>query len=316
MIQTVYLQGGDFKAKNWSFFLRGKVKFFVSLKDQYQMFLRCRAGDLVIYRYQNNDSRLLVCMLEYLLLISSLVKSRLCDIKIVWICHNVDQDTSPFYKVIEKSRRKLLFKMASLVLVLDPALKKYVNATIVDTITFGKKNDGRVTEIVLQQIRDFSSSRDVVILIASQDGLKYRSFERVPILHKQLGKKYGRVGFVLAGISRERMYDATIEKDVMRIFEQNLDESAIANYVNFIYRENDDLSIPYTLYAAATAKIPLLTKKGSILSEVVARENIGLDVEDLCATVSLPESFDFESFWESHSWETLAKILTERGFVR
>lgn len=311
----IFLQGTDFKAREWSAHIRQEVHSFTSLRDLAHMLLVSMRGDVIVYRYQNNDSRLAVAILEVMLLILTLIKSKLFGVAIVWICHNVDAETSPHFRLMARFRRFLLAYFSRLVLVLDPLFVQHAPGRKVRAISFGKKRAVHTPEDVCDQVKSFSEEHDLTILIASQDGLKYRSFSSIPEISSRLTPEFGRVGFVVAGMSADRKFSDELSKSILRISARQLDESLLSPYVDFVYRENHDISMPYTVYAAATARIPLLTRRTNILASVVEREGLGVSFEDLSKSTKRHRPCAFELFLSSHEWDSLAAVLIQERIL-
>ena len=106
VVKSVYFQGCDEKARRWTEFFSVPVNNFIA-----QRYVVCVielfVQRFVVFRYQNNPSRLIPTF-AILTLCLLLVKAYFFNISIVWICHNVDQDTSPHFKWLEGLRRFLL----------------------------------------------------------------------------------------------------------------------------------------------------------------------------------------------------------------
>ena len=83
--------------------------------------------------------------------------------------------------------------------------------------------------------------------------------------------------------------------------------------VNYVYRENADISIPYTIYAAATAGIPVITSDDSLLAEIVLREGIGLTIGMLSSEYEI--KYDFDGFLGRHRWSSLKEALNREGIL-
>ena len=85
-----------------------------------------------------------------------------------------------------------------------------------------------------------------------------------------------------------------LEAVILRVDEPNSARD-LSDLVNYVYRENADISIPYTIYAAATAGIPVITSDDSLLAEIVLREGIGLTIGMLSSEYEI--KYDFDGFW-------------------
>ena len=313
MIKSVYFQGCDEKARRWTEFFSVPVNNFVSLKDMWYVLLNCSSNDLVVFRYQNNPSRLIPTFAILSTLCLLLVKAYFFNISIVWICHNVDQDTSPHFKWLEGLRRFLLGRCADIVFVLDPLFVNYCSRSDAIPITFGPKTDGTTRPKTILAAEDLAQSVDRIILIAGQDGGKYKAFQRIPELYDCFSTMGLRAGFITAGMAPDRSFSKPLEAVILRVDEPNLCERDLSDLVNYVYRENADISIPYTIYAAATAGIPVITSDDSLLAEIVLREGIGLTIGMLSSEYEI--KYDFDGFLGRHRWSSLKEALNREGIL-
>lgn len=310
----IFIQGDDAKAKNWTAFFSVPVKHFRTIRDMIGVLRESRRGDVLIFRYQNNPRRLLAALAVGLVLFSQLVKARLAGMRVVWICHNVDQETQPYFKPIERWRRRLLARFADAVYVLDPLFVQYCVRSDAKAITFGPKEGGKVSSANLSAIENLADRTDDIILIAGQDGGKYMGFARIPEIEARFCTLGRSAGFVVAGMSPDRRFTDEIESRLLRIVESNIDERKLSQLVSYIYRENADISVPYTIYAAASASIPVLTKEETLLEEIVERERIGTSLASLNINEQ-EQNFDFVGFLERHSWISLHDALIRDGIL-
>ena len=193
--------------------------------------------------------------------------------------------------------------------VLDPAFVTHCTRSDAKPISFGIKEGGEVSSANRAQIEKLAQRVDRVVLIAGQDGGKYKAFCRIPEVYSHFSKLGLTVGFVCAGMAQSRSFGSRIEQNLLRIVEPNLRESELSHLVDYIYRENADISVPYSIYAAATAEIPVLTRDDNILAEIVQRERIG-------TVLGQPEErpnrqYDFKGFLKRHDWRSLRNRLYE-----
>ena len=256
--------------------------------------LHCSSKDLLIFRYQNNPAKLIPALAVLSVLCLLLLKAYFFNITIAWICHNVDQDTSPNYKWLERLRRLVLAQRADIVFVLDPLFVKYCARSDAVPITFGPKADGTTRPETILAAEDLAQSVDRIILIAGQDGGKYKAFQRIPELYDCFSKMGLRAGFITAGMAPDRLFPKALEAVILRVEEPNLSERDLSNLVHYVYRENADISILYTIYAAATAGIPVITSDDSLLAEILRRERIGLTASMLSSEYEV--KYDFDDF--------------------
>lgn len=307
----IFFQGRDAKARNWAAHFREQVVFFTASRDLLHVLRSARRGDVVIFRYQNNKPSLPATLVQAALVLLTVARTRLARITLVWICHNVDQDTSIYFKRIERLRRAALMRFADVVLVLDSAFLPYVARHDARVISFGEKRDGAVLGENRARIAALADNVDRLILIAGQDNRKYKSFARIPEVAARFAEEQLQAGFIVAGMDPDRRFTPQIEARLLRIDEPNLRESELTAHVDFIYRENADISVPYTIYAAATAKIPVLTRRGNILERILQREGIGMCLDE--DIVTKERRYDFVGFLERNKWDSLSKTLRDIG---
>lgn len=310
-VGTVYMQGRDTKAAKWTQEFYAPVSPFTTLRDMLQMLVKSKRGDVLVYRYQNNPPKLVAALAVTTVLMAQLLKAYLWGMPVIWICHNVDQDTLPYHKELERLRRHLLTWRARLVFVLDPLFVEHCARRDAIAISFGLKYSGSVSAETAKAVADLATRVDRVILIAGQDGGKYKSFERITELHREFAEFGLRAGFVTAGMASKRQFDPAVEANVLRIDEPDLDERVLAADIDFVYRENDDISMPYTVYSAATAGIPVLTNDNSVLAKILERERIGLSRSQLDRAGD--QYFDFAGFLLRHRWDSLQRALLKEG---
>lgn len=308
---SVYFQGCDAKARQWGEHFSVPIHNFVTLRDMVKMLWSSGANDVLVFRYQNNPPKLRSALAVLVVLYLVLLKARAYKMAVVWICHNVDQDTLPHHKWIERIRRRLLARRADLVFVLDPFFVKHCVRPDAIPITFGPKKDGSTGAETIASIKDLAQQVDRVILIAGQDGGKYKAFQRIPELHNHFRALGFRAGFVTAGMAADRSFPAELEADLLRIDEPNLWETDLCDLVHYVYRENADMSIPYTIYAAATAGIPVITLDDSLLAMILLRERIGQPIGML--STEGESTYDFEGFLARHHWSSLQSALAKAG---
>lgn len=308
---SVYFQGRDAKAQQWVEHFSVPVHHFETLRHMLEILWSSGANDVLVFRYQNNPPKLLSALAVLIVLYLVLLKARAYKMAVVWICHNVDQDTLPHHKWIERIRRRLLARRADVVFVLDPFFVKHCMRPDAMPITFGRKMDGSTRAETIASIKDLAQRVDRVILIAGQDGGKYKAFQRIPELQDHFRALGIRAGFVVAGMAADRSFSTEVEVNILRICEPNLRESDLRELVHFVYRENADISIPYTIYAAATAGIPVITSDDSLLAKILLRERIGKPIGMLSSEGE--SAYDFEDFLVRHDWGSLQAALAKAG---
>lgn len=310
---VVYLQGRDFKARKWAEHFSGKVVYFSKLSEYWMVARRLRKGDSIVFRYQNNAASLTTTIATTVTLAAVILFARFKGGRLFWICHNVDRETSSHWSMIAGFRRTLLLACAESIFVLHPLFQTYLKRKS-KAISFGLKEFGAMRDETVAEIENFARSLDTVVLMAGTDGVKKNTtFDRIPELADELVKAGKNPGFVLAGVSPQREFPGSLRHRIFVSREKDISEDRLARSVSFVYKELSDISIGYTIYAAASAKIPVVSRKGSILEQVVRYEGIGLSLEDWLAGRNIPTTEGFESFLERNQWNSLARELESRG---
>ena len=83
-----------------------------------------------------------------------------------------------------------------------------------------------------------------------------------------------------------------------------LEESQLSKYIDYVYRNNEDISIPYSIYSSAFSNTPIITYSEP-LSKILEREKIGTHIHK----IGNNSKFDFEAFKENKSWKDLYESI-------
>lgn len=310
---TIFLQGRDFKAKKWAEHFGDDVVFFSKLSEYWAVLCRFRKGDSIVFRYQNNAASLTTTIATTATLGVLILVARLKGVHVFWICHNVDRETSSHWPMLAGVRRSLLLACARSVFVLHPLFKTYLKRECT-AISFGEKEFGVMQDDTLAEIDEFGKSFDTVVLMAGTDGVKKNTtFDRIPELANDLIVAGKNPGFVLAGVSPLREFPEYLKHRICISREKNISEDRLKPTISFVYKELSDISIGYTIYAAATAKIPIISLAGSVLERVVQCEKVGLSLQDWLEGRNIPTDEDFESFLNRNRWDSLAREMESHG---
>lgn len=236
-------------------------------------FLRLSGRKCLIFRYMSSEQKLSTDIKYTGLIVALGLLQKALNIDIYWIMHNIDRETIDTRPVLTRIRRAALKRAARKIFVTDSFFKEkyFPDDARVGAISFGEKRGGAISRENLQKIRNLSQSYDLVALCLGAKGDKYTHFTRLPRL-TQLAAQHGRsLAFILPDHAQ---YEG---ENAIHIDEPNIDEKAIAPYVDFVYRINADVSMPYTLYAACSAGIPIVTARESFTYEIIQRYGIGFD---------------------------------------
>lgn len=266
------IQGSDFKARNWMAPFGKKARFFSTARELINL-LRLSGDKCLIFRYMNSDKSLSTDI-KYTLLVVLICTFRFFfRIRIYWVLHNIDAETVDLFPWLTRIRRCSLMWASTKVFLTDAFFKeRFFSANNkVEAISFGPKLDGDVSSKNLKQIIRLKKKYDLVALCLGAPGDKYVHFERLTMLSKYAADNGLSIAFILP------KHTSPPGIHCLHIDELNIDEKIIAPYVNFIYRINNDLSMPYTIYAACDAKIPIVTAKGFFTFDIIENYGIGFD---------------------------------------
>lgn len=304
---TYIIQGSDFKARRWMEPFGAKAQFFISAQDLLRILIR-PGRKHVIFRYQNSSPRMVSDLAYTLVIVMIAAIRRLIKTEIYWIMHNIDRETVDKFPVLTRIRRAILTRSSRLVLVTDPMFKsKFFPATEkVRSISFGPKSDGVIDERTLDKIAELREEYDLVAMCLGAVGDKYVHYRCLEHL-TALAAQHGRA--LLLILPAHSNYEG---KNAIKINETNIDENALTQYVDFIYRINDDISMPYTVYAACGAQIPLVTGRNYFTFDIVKSYGIGFSEEEyfLASETEITRTKQkMKEFMDSRTWRSLADVL-------
>lgn len=286
-----------------------RVDYFVSAQDLIRLLFKPGPKRL-IFRYQNSVRNVLSDSAYTLIIVLIAVFSRPLNVELYWILHNIDKETIDKYPRLTLIRRWILDRYCRAIFVTDPLFKDrfFRDSDRHHTITFGPKDNGSVSIENLAAISEARRRFDIVALCLGAKGEKYRHFDRLQYL-TQLASEHGKS--ILFIVPRHVVHSGD---NVLAIDEDNLDERQVAPYVDLVYRVNEDISMPYTVYAACEAQIPIVTSRDFFTYEIIQTYGIGFSEEEYF--VAMQKDIDqvkknMAKFMESRQWDSLAKAMRQ-----
>ncbi|MGF1853490.1 glycosyltransferase [Vibrio satsumensis] len=286
--------------------------------------------DAVIVRYMNDNRNILLSLALFLSRYLTFIILSFFSVKIVWFCHNIDKETKEFYPFLTKIKRNYLLKKSEKIYVMDEllvpvAVKQFPQyANKIDYICFGvrqsnyrrnkKSNNGKLIS-VFEGLRD--KGEVYIGFCPTNSGNKYLHIDYAPDLVNKAKEAGIELYLVMVGDLKTHI-NTNIDlatkisknKNIILIDEfvdYNADE--IGKYIDFYWRGLDDQSISYSLYEAATQRVPILAIDVGFVGEAVAHYNLGevvdIDMADLRSKLLLLESWNSayaDEFLEKHSW--------------
>ena len=310
---------GDFKFKNWASALPAAT--FKSSQGTYASFLALIfysifSGKRVIvfYRYLNVKKCFLQELLKLLLDCIVFFLGILRIIEIRWIMHNVNEETYSRYAMIVSVKRSVLSRVARRVFVTSESLVDQVsiNRGSIDVISFGREvntDEKKIgTNELNRKIRIWKSSLETeptyVGIVTRWTDKENESLKLINIALKNNNR--GTIGIVYLGKKTGIENNSLLEINVrIPYFLKELN-------VDFVFKTLSDKSLPYTMYSAATAAIPIISSKNSFFSSDLKKYCLGNYAESYNEIISIIENYDKscgEKYLNDFSWKRGAKAL-------
>lgn len=294
----------------------------------------------VVFRYLNDYPQLWKTALR---LVSEAVCVLICwllRVPIIWICHNVDQESASYYPAITWMRRTMMQRFARRIFVTDQLLVEKATEVLssrrseIDVITFGQyirdslNADSHlftraVQERTIEWRTNSGANGDVVMvgLCAGSPSKKMVHYGKIPELIENAGKCGFDVRLVIAGPIGDFLkahhpdaYDFIINSD--RVFFWDgfvpIAEHDIAPYIDFYWRAYADYSVPFSVYSAASVGKPILALDVGFLPIMVRNYRLGAVVARDMSNVG--EALDYIRSWSpDHAREFLSQHTWHGG---
>jgi hypothetical protein len=304
----------------------------------------------VVFRYLN-DRKSWFKSVSFL--ISDLLIYGLCSlfqIKIHWILHNIDKESSINFPTMIKHRRRWIASKAKKIFVIDQLLVELAKEAFpdhknkIDHISFGRYSSGMIARKIkplaissnrecmnfsfslfdelIDVVKSVRPDYDLIAFCGGRYSKKRMNFQELPNLVE--GAKKANLKFLMILVSDfsrtedKRLFDYCTEaSDIM--FVNNLlemNEFAFQGLIDFYWNGYSDISIPYTVYTAATLEIPVISYDSGILPKVVSHYKIGevvkadySNLESLSRRVRDKDNYAFSEFLELNYWNKTADKL-------
>ena len=286
-----------------------------------------------VFRYLNDYSSLFKSALVFVCFVATLVLCRAFNIRVVWLCHNINSETNNHFPRITDIKRRMLLRIASEFAVTSPLLKAHFE------LFFGKKarfvfpiqsdwdakNKAGSKELI-QNTLDYrdrylkgTSVRIGLCVTSVADKcahfVKYREIldtfnkERINVVIVFVGDftRYNDVDYVASLIKDQRQDLLVFDRKI------DFDERTVAASFDFIYRSLSDISFSQSFYNSAFVGVPLLTNDVGLGAEIVRKYKVGYvfsskdlssnKVDDFIGSLSC----DWSSFLNDHDLSTCLK---------
>lgn len=353
----VLFSNDDFKFKMWKVALEEEYGYSCRASKEGLMvlvllplLLKRGRVESVVFRYLN-DRDSLIKSITFLL--SDVLTCTLCyffQIKVHWVLHNIDKESSVNFPALVKFRRKLVATNARKIYVTDELLLDLARESLpdfkdkIDHISFGRYSPGMITRNVDHNIvssdmelMNFSLSHfdeltemikrlrpeyDLIAFCGGRFSKKRINFKELPNLVKAV--KATNIRFLMVVVSDfspaedEELFEyCTTTRDIM--FVNNLmemNEFDFQGLIDFYWSGYSDISIPYTIYTAATLEIPILSYDSGILPKVVSHYKIGevvnrdySNLSTLLKKLKDKSDYNFVTFLDRNFWRKTADKL-------
>lgn len=286
----------------------------------------------VIVRYLNDYPAFLKTAARLLVEIISLSLCWVFSVRVVWICHNLDRETKAHFQFISRIRRTFITRIAYRILLTDEVLIDYaaqsgVPREKVRAISFGAPppiqslaTPERRPEERIKRWLDEEPGR-INIFVGGTYEEKTLHFALVPRLCQEATQAGLRLNVVVCcaslptSIRNEIVRSSSPFARVLIVSERfQFDEKRLLPAFDYNLKVYGDFSTPYSIYASALYKLPLLTFGGGIVADFVTRYSLGVALPSIASISSLRRdmpSFKPKEFLESHTWSSLKCALLE-----
>lgn len=297
----------------------------------------------VCFRYLNDYPSLLKSLVRLLTDLSTVYIALLFRVRILWISHNVGKQTEEYFPRLVHVRVRAVIRHAKHIFVTDPLLvglaaRAYnIETERFATICFGappidrgrgEKDQMAFIHEALQWRRRIlrkDESAHFAIWIGSFAEKTCSGIRAMRGLHA-ISKRVGTpVYFIVVGPTIEQLNNELGppyqgQKAAPFVFSSNgplsLSPHLWAEIAEFVWRPLSDLSVPYTAYCAAEARLPYFCEPKTFLAEFLTVHGLGGGLEQsedgvrralTLARQWAPKYAD--EFLNAHSWCNGARAL-------
>lgn len=344
----------DQKTLNWGSIIEKKYNLatfelryhpFFHFVEVFLISLKSRSRPIYVFRYLGDYPDIPRTLIRVIADVLTIMACFVCGGHVRWVAHNVDKETFTNYSKVLWLRRHIIGLVSKKVYVTDelllPAAKIYlgVKSEKLGVAPFGidesPVNENFSTKVA-ESIRGAKTAMHSVRLVGLCATAAATKCEHIYEMNQLLDKlnKDGIFTLIVLICDFRSVQDVDLERilNELRLREDvicfskggRISERFLRDSVDFLYRSLSDMSIPYTLYNAAQARIPVLTHNVGLTGSLIRHTGIGVIWEDLQehTTHSLSEALSnlsdvkFEDFLISRSWEKGADALVDGVLIR
>jgi len=346
-MKTLIVQKDDVKSKKWR---EGAASFGLDVIAQkgspirgplflLKTVIHKKKPNGYVIRYLNDYPSFFKTIIRTGSEIFLITACRLLQVKLFWICHNVDKETNRSYPTISNFRRKLVSRFCERIFVTDALLKEKASRIFpkykkkIDSISFGEidirnqgSGDNQSEWFIKEKKREAfeKGRRSISVLCAgTPNNPKYLHFEYlIEFMQRSRDVGYDIVA-VVAGAwdSSKRSQDLLVDyknHSNILVFEEytTFSNLFIVNNIDCYFRGYDDYSVPFSVYEACSLSKPVLALDNDFLPALIRHYKIGqvIDMEFSNIEMILErlldlDQYEFKSFLEQNNWSVFAKRL-------
>lgn len=296
--------------------------------------------DALIVRYLNDKKSFIYSFCVFISNYVTFSLSKIFNIKIIWFCHNIDKETIEYHPRMISLQRWFLAKYSKRIYVMDKLLidvanKQFPDSTNkIDYISFGvrESNYRRVDELrddlIITSIKEIRKKDDNAIIgfCPTNFGSKYLHIDYASELIESSRMRGFNLYIILVGNLKKYLSEHDEIKNKIYsnkhiiIIDEFVDYDAfqVSSLIDFYWRGLSDQSISYSLYEAATQKLPTLSLNVGFVGRAVKYYNLGsvvdLDMRNVGNAIFDIINWDSnnaDKFLSSHSWDSSVKKIKE-----
>lgn len=348
---VILIQKDDFKSKYWAKaaeknklgklipIARSPMRMpFVLLKS----ILQREKPDAIIFRYLNDYPVFVKTVLRTITDLSTVIIARLFSVRIFWLAHNVDKETTSFYPLLIRLRRKFLIKNSKYVFVTDEMLVEYalrflkIHKDKLKPLSFGKidneKYDKLNNDVIyikqwLNEVDKENKKFKIGFWIGTPGNKKLVGLKMISKFCEF--KKYNDFGFkfIVAGPIGNwlkkidsKTYQYLCESENVLFINKyvKIPVAEWRNIFDFIWNPLDDYSIAFTVYNSVLGQIPIVALRNTFLGDFIVKNKVGFAVdkssdfsEQLYYYLSQNKALEYNTFLTKRNWEFGAKVIFE-----
>lgn len=330
---------GQELAKNNCEIVSNGERFYSRIVIILSGFFQKKRIHIFVFRYLNDNESLYESVLFFLRDFVTILSCKILGTKILWLIHNIDQETHQNYPKLSWVRRKMVGLASVRIFVTDPHLvevaerygfkKHKLDWTCFGTLQRGKPGQKNIEfrEKIArfrESVSQLGNSKIIIGLCVSEPAQKKNHYLRADSI---VGKcKLIRdccvslviVGKYPDGIEFEMAKKRAQESPYIMLIEESfsVDEEFIADYFDFFYRGLTDQSIAFTLYVAAEVRKPMVVHDTGALPLIVERERLGCVIDDRESEIQDKILSQIQSWNPEYAQEFLEKRNWQVGAMK